>query len=222
MSSDDGIDDSFDSDYSDIDEVEDEALEYVSDEDSLSKDAELPTEDESQIVSSEVASNIVVRRLTTEKANVSRDHSTSALAYCKESGESTREDYLAEDETDSGEDYGPSGCLEHERWTRYRKLEHLAGPGCFHHSGYSGYKISADQVRGCTTSQCLVRKDANWKPEKGDQDFELTSDYFLSGLSNYMPPRNDCLPNYVPSRHGTEELHPDTTFWAGVSSRHQN
>ena len=102
-------------------------------------------------------------------------------------------------------------------WRECHKLEHLAGPGCSHHGGYSGFRITAEQMRGCATVQCLVRKTADWTPEPDDQSLELDGEYFLTGLSGRMPSRNERGPEFVPVRHGHEDLHPDTYFFVGVS-----
>ena len=91
-------------------------------------------------------------------------------------------------------------------------FEHVAGPGCEHPHGYSGFEVTAEQMRGCTTLQCLVRKTPDWKSELDDQEFELSSDYFLSGLSDFMPSRDEGRPKFTPARHGAKYLMPDTAF----------
>ena len=97
------------------------------------------------------------------------------------------------------------------------KFEHLAGPGCIHYGGYSGHGITAEQMRGCTTVQCLVRKTPEWRPGPDDQSFELDGKYFLTGLSGGMPSRDKGNPQFVPIRHGHEGLFPDTGLSSGVS-----
>ncbi|OCK80677.1 hypothetical protein K432DRAFT_38253 [Lepidopterella palustris CBS 459.81] len=99
---------------------------------------------------------------------------------------------------------------------RYQKClnyEHLAGPNCIHARGHNGCKITAAQMKGCDTIQCLVRKPPNWTPEPDDQDWELTSNYFLSGLSGHMPSRDICGSTHIPPRHRAEKLNPDNIFW---------
>lgn len=102
-------------------------------------------------------------------------------------------------------------------WRECSILEHLAGPGCIHHGGYSGFRITAEQMKGCATVQCLVRKTAEWTPEPDDQSFELDGKYFLTGLSGHMPSRDEGGPEFVPVRHGQEDLFPDTYLFIGVS-----
>ena len=102
-------------------------------------------------------------------------------------------------------------------YSKCLKFEHLAGPGCIHHGGYSGHGITAEQMRGCTTVQCLVRKTPEWRPGPDDQSFELDGKYFLTGLSGKMPSRDEGYPQFVPIRHGHEELFPDTVLPSGVS-----
>ena len=60
--------------------------------------------------------------------------------------------------------------------------EHIAGPACGHKGGYSGHRISVEEMRGCTTLQCLVRKPDGWHPEDDDEGFEREGRHFLSGL----------------------------------------
>ncbi|KYG50048.1 hypothetical protein M433DRAFT_574 [Acidomyces richmondensis BFW] len=40
------------------------------------------------------------------------------------------------------------------------RVEHIAGPGRLNQDGYSGHRITLEEMRGCITSQCLVRKPA--------------------------------------------------------------
>ncbi|KAH7127805.1 hypothetical protein B0J13DRAFT_645844 [Dactylonectria estremocensis] len=79
--------------------------------------------------------------------------------------------------------------------------------------GYSGHNISLQEMTGCNTVQCLVRKTPSWKPEDGDEEFETSGTFFLSGLSDYMPNRDGPLPSVFPERHGCAEPRPETTFW---------
>ena len=60
--------------------------------------------------------------------------------------------------------------------------EHIAGPHCAHPGGYSGHRISVEEMDGCSRVQCLVPKDDSWRPEPDDQDFELRGRCFLSGI----------------------------------------
>ena len=106
---------------------------------------------------------------------------------------------------------------KYKRKTEQRRIEHLAGPGCQHPHGYCGFNVTAEEMRGCTTNQCLVRKPSEWEPQPDSYDFERKSNYFLSGLSSYMKPRLDNNPWYTPPRHGVEQLSPDVVFWSDVS-----
>lgn len=109
--------------------------------------------------------------------------------------------------------------VDHGRYCHAYIFEHLAGSDCHVQCGYSGSRISAEEMRGCTTSQCLVRKSSDWTPETDEMDCELNSDYFFSGVSVYMPQRNYGCPRYIPQRHGLDaEVYVDTTFWTDVSS----
>lgn len=55
-------------------------------------------------------------------------------------------------------------------------------------------------MRGCTTSQCLVFKDNSWEPQECDQDFELKSNYYLSGLSESYQSCDSSHTSYSPAR----------------------
>lgn len=98
-----------------------------------------------------------------------------------------------------------------------RELEHLAGPDCHHLDGYSGCRITPEEMKGCTTVQWLVYKTPEWDLEFDDQIFELTSQYFLTGLSGRMPSSDDDGSEFVPVRHGADTLYPDTVSFGDVS-----
>ena len=98
-----------------------------------------------------------------------------------------------------------SGCTVSDRGGD-RPGEHLAGPGCVSHSGYSGHRISLAEMKGCRAIQCLVKKNANWTPEDDDQDFELEGDYFLSGIGEGSPDMTP-LEDIKPVRHGVERIY---------------
>jgi hypothetical protein len=94
-------------------------------------------------------------------------------------------------------------------------VEHIAGPGCKNLEGYSGHEISAEEMRGCQTLQCLVQKTAapGFDPLPDDEDFERTSRFFLSGLSGHMPSRDYGVPRFKQERHGCEMVSADNCIW---------
>jgi hypothetical protein len=102
-----------------------------------------------------------------------------------------------------------SGCQTLERPGLYGGdeigTEHLAGPGCISGQGYSGYQISVEEMKGCRVVQCLMKKTDEWEAEDDDQDFELESNYFLTGLGNGSPDESP-LEDITPARHGVEDL----------------
>lgn len=53
--------------------------------------------------------------------------------------------------------------------------------------------------------QALVKKGEDWEPEDDDEDFEIKSQYFLTGVGDGSP---DCLPleNIRPARHGIDSI----------------
>ncbi|KAH7007386.1 hypothetical protein EDB80DRAFT_457265 [Ilyonectria destructans] len=63
------------------------------------------------------------------------------------------------------------------------EYEHIAGPTCQHLGGYHGDKISAAEMRGCTTIQCLIAKPDDRQPLRDDLAFEQVSAYHLTGLA---------------------------------------
>jgi hypothetical protein len=96
--------------------------------------------------------------------------------------------------------------------------EHIAGPACKAGLGYNGNIITAEEMRGCNTFQCLVdKRNINYqlsKYEESDVDYERTSNYFLSGLSNRMPSRDTgSQSSLVPPRHGVTEIVGDNVPW---------
>ena len=93
--------------------------------------------------------------------------------------------------------------------------EHIAGLGCISNRGYSGQRISIGEISGCRAVQCLIKKEAEWQPEEDDQDFELESDYFLSGFGNGSP---DVEPLEITMsvRHGVDSVYISNCLY-GVS-----
>lgn len=81
----------------------------------------------------------------------------------------------------------------------------MAGPGCIRKLGYSGYQISVEEMKGCRAVQCLMKKGSGWRAEADDQDFELESNYFLTGLGDGSPDESPLM-DIIPARHGVEEL----------------
>ncbi|KPM43224.1 hypothetical protein AK830_g3373 [Neonectria ditissima] len=96
-------------------------------------------------------------------------------------------------------------------------LEHIAGPDCVGESwcggGYNGNNISVDEMRGCNTLQCLVRKQSDWQPDADDEEFEREGQFFLSGLSDYMPSRDMDSPTVFPARHHCADPRAETYIW---------
>lgn len=82
-------------------------------------------------------------------------------------------------------------------WT----MEHLAGPDCPCEGAYNGNFISAEEMLGCCTCQCLIPKPQFTVPELDDADFESNSDFMLTGLSDNMPIRSR-VGLFFPERHG--------------------
>jgi hypothetical protein len=92
--------------------------------------------------------------------------------------------------------------------------EHIAGPVCLHEGGYSGHAISVEEMKYCTTMQCIVPYDSQYNqsfpdpgPEPDDEGFERRGVYHLSGLGDRCGSwEDDC--NVYPARHGCHEVNP--------------
>lgn len=101
-------------------------------------------------------------------------------------------------------------------WQAHRNTlgEHVAGPFCEDIQSYNGTHISAEEMRTCTTVQCLIEKAGrvrDWLParvsEPDEEEFERESKYFLSGLGDKIGSWEDdafCSP----MRHNVDELDP--------------
>ena len=98
------------------------------------------------------------------------------------------------------------------------QIEHIAGPGCVHRGGYHGHAISLQEMRGCNTFQFLLWKGniSFTDSDNDDEEFELRSDYHLTGLGDFMPSRDDTAPYVDPVRHGANQVCGDVVLW-GVS-----
>lgn len=104
--------------------------------------------------------------------------------------------------------------------------EHIAAPDCASTAGYNGHSISAHEMQGCYTFQCLAPKTPSqpssswssgpWQPQQNDdQDFESapSAKYFLTGLADCLPSRDMGRPTVYPVRHGCEEPHAENFVW---------
>ena len=91
-------------------------------------------------------------------------------------------------------------------------FEHLAGPECRNRRGYSGNRITAQEMAGCDTFQCLARKNTSWEPEFDDLDFENESGCFLSSLNDFMPGRGYPMHDAATERHGVKQPWVDILF----------
>ena len=100
---------------------------------------------------------------------------------------------------------GESGCINPSDGHRTRVGEHTAGPGCVLEQGYSGYRISLEEMKGCRAVQCLVKKEADWMPEDDDEDFEVEGSYFLTGIGDGSPDEAP-LEDIDPVRHDVSDI----------------
>ena len=91
-------------------------------------------------------------------------------------------------------------------------LEHIPGPDCKCTSGYSGHRISLEEMKGCRAIQALIPKGPDWSPEPDDQEFELESNYFLTGIGDGSPDESP-LEDIRPVRHGIDEVLVGNLHW---------
>ena len=110
--------------------------------------------------------------------------------------------YVSDDEDTKSLCEEDAGC-EDTICCNLRK--HIPGPSCASTLGYSGYRISAEEMEGCRDIQALVKKESDWSPEHDDQDFERETNFVLTGTGN-----NVLCPEEVeyiePVRHGVDSL----------------
>ena len=90
--------------------------------------------------------------------------------------------------------------------------EHIPGPDCTSTAGYNGQRIPFDEMKRCTSFQCLMEKKRGWEPIEDDEPFEHESNFFLTGLGIDMPSRDDNFPLVFPARHGEEEIAPEDHY----------
>ncbi|GAB1201321.1 hypothetical protein APSETT444_010712 [Aspergillus pseudonomiae] len=95
---------------------------------------------------------------------------------------------------------------------RRAHLEHVAGPGCRSTLGYSGTTVSPEEMRGCHTGQGLVYRNGDEESAPDDLECESDSDYFLSGLVDYMPYVGSVGGDVFPARHGYDWIEPADPF----------
>ena len=85
------------------------------------------------------------------------------------------------------------------------RVQHLAGPGCASDGGYSGYHISVEEMQGCRAVQALAKKGEGWQPEADDENFEVESRFFLTGIGDGSPDYGP-LEGLKPARHGISSI----------------
>ena len=66
-------------------------------------------------------------------------------------------------------------------------FQHIAGPECASIDGYSGYRISVEEMQGSRAVQALAKKEVGWRPEADDESFEVESQFFLTGVGDGSP-----------------------------------
>ncbi|KAF2444319.1 hypothetical protein P171DRAFT_361703 [Karstenula rhodostoma CBS 690.94] len=89
---------------------------------------------------------------------------------------------------------------------------------CFRGMGYAGRFITAEEMRGCNTAQCLLNKahHSAAAEEPDDQDFEREGSFYLSGLCGHVCSRDGGGEEFVPARHGVADAFVDSWVWQNV------
>lgn len=187
-------DDDVDMDYSYESDVADEPYEYQSEDDSLSDP--LKGRENNMDVADGNSSEYSTESLTAEPNDLYEQLKSATIPTYLTTADSSTAPDLQDAGMDTASD-SESHSNDENFSDRLRKLdqkEHFAGPGCVHQRGYSGCLIGADEMKGCNVMQCLFRKEPDWTPEPDDQDFELSGNYYLSGLSGHVPSRDASFP----------------------------
>lgn len=91
--------------------------------------------------------------------------------------------------------------------------EHIAGPGCLSTEGFSGHRISIQEMRGCNAAQCLIKKGRSWRPEADDSEFERDTRSLLTGLDQGVPSMSRDL-RFWPARHGETDACADMSAFS--------
>ncbi|KAI9702960.1 MAG: hypothetical protein M1836_008174 [Candelina mexicana] len=99
-----------------------------------------------------------------------------------------------------------SGCYIQERPGETGPgLEHAAGPGCASGRGYSGYRITMEEMVGCRAVQCLVKKEKGWREQKKNENWKMKGGYLLTGVEDGSPDEAP-LEGIKPVRHGVDSI----------------
>lgn len=105
-----------------------------------------------------------------------------------------------------------SGCQRSETHTGDdEQHEHIAGPGCMGVYEYNGHRISLEEMRGSRAARGLAKKTSDWNSEQDDQDFEIGSNYFLTGINQSSSSPEWPLENLQPIRHGISKIRSSNT-----------
>ena len=185
--------DDVDMDYSYQSDVDDEPYEYQSEYDSLCDPLE--GREDNMDVADGNCSEHSTEALAAEPSDLYEQLRSVTMPTYLGTADSSIAPALQDAGMDTASD--SESHLNEDFSDRLRKLaqnEHFAGPGCIHQRGYSGYLIGADEMKGCNVLQCLFRKEPGWTPEPDDQAFELSGNYYLSGLSGHVPSRDASFP----------------------------
>ncbi|KAF7870596.1 hypothetical protein EAF04_004340 [Stromatinia cepivora] len=106
-----------------------------------------------------------------------------------------------------------SSCLETDEEGRCEDITvngvedvHIAGLGCIFNGGYSGHRISVEEMKNMRLSRYIIKKPRNTPEEKDAADYEKCSDFFITDQTtttqNYEPG------NLPRDRYGVDSFFP--------------
>ncbi|CAJ2505972.1 Uu.00g001020.m01.CDS01 [Anthostomella pinea] len=96
-------------------------------------------------------------------------------------------------------------------------IEHIAGPNCTCTLGYSGWRITAEEMQERLQCQCLAPKQEGWQPEPGDEEFEIEAQHcWLTGISKQGTIEFE-VEGLEPVRHGLGSTEIDNSSREGTS-----
>lgn len=105
------------------------------------------------------------------------------------------------------------------------ELQHIPSRTCTEANAYSGFAVSLEEMIGCRTAQFLVHKGAIQEPSQSIEFFEpweVSEDWFLSGLCDGMPSRDCNYPYVWPAQGGVDQPRADNiNFDVGCLSQNQ-
>ncbi|KAK5720216.1 hypothetical protein LTR15_007489 [Elasticomyces elasticus] len=100
------------------------------------------------------------------------------------------------------------------------EAEHIAGPNCKSTQGYSGWRITVEEMGDILRCLCIAAKPEDWQPEIGDKDYEIDATYcFVAGVSKC--PDEFEAGELTPTRHGLSDTMINNEAMEGLGSEEE-